>query len=130
MGPALYAYRPWVNADGTPAGDGATLPVVTLLRYESSEATDSFEHALAGYQHPDEWEGAVWVTTEAGGSAVVFAGTKSTGARYWYGYVNPQGPDKPCAAWQMEHRARNLIWWNAPGTVTTAAGGRHAGMRS
>jgi len=101
MGPALYAYRPWIDEDGTPAGDGATLPVVTLLRYESSEVTDSFEHALAGYQHPDEWEGAAWVTTEAGGSAVVFAGTKSTGTRYWYGFVNPQGPEKPCVEGEM-----------------------------
>ncbi len=142
MGPALYAYRPWIDEDGTPAGDGATLPVVTLLRYESSEVTDTFEHALAGYQHPDEWEGAAWVTTEAGDSAVVFAGTKSTGTQYWYGYVNPQGADKPCVEGEMvgtvhrvPHGRRSpvpgvLIWWNAPGTVTTAAGGRHAGMRS
>jgi hypothetical protein len=96
MGPALYAYQPWVDANGTPAQPGATLPVVTLLLYESSEATDSFEHALAGYQHPDEWEGAVWLATAAGDSAVLFTGTKSNGTQYWYGYVNPEGPDKPC----------------------------------
>jgi len=27
---------------------------------------------------------------------VLFAGTKSIGAKYWYGFVNPKGPDKVC----------------------------------
>ena len=95
MGPALHAYRPWTDG-GAPAADGSRLPVVTLLQYESSEVTETFEHALAGYQHPDEWEGAAWLTTPDGESAVLFAGTKSTGDKYWYGYVNPQGADRPC----------------------------------
>ena len=85
MGAALYAYRPWTNDSGTPAEEGATLPVVTLLRYESSEVTETFEHALVGYQHPDEWEGAAWLTTASGESAVLFAGNKGTGTQYWYG---------------------------------------------
>lgn len=89
IGPALYAYRPWTDAAGTPAAEGTALPAVTLLRYESSEATETFEHALAGHQHPDEWEGAVWLTTASGNSAVLFAGTKGTRPQYWYGYVNP-----------------------------------------
>jgi hypothetical protein len=101
MGPALYAYRPWIDDAGMPAEDGATLPAVTLLRYESSEATETFEHALAGYQHPDEWEGAAWLTTASGESAVLFAGTKATGTKYWYGYVNPAGSDKPCVDGEM-----------------------------
>lgn len=101
MGPALYAYRPWTDDDGTPAADGAVLPTVTLLRYESSEVTETFERALDGYQHPDEWEGAAWLTTSAGDSAVLFAGTKATGAQYWYGYVNPASADKPCVDGDM-----------------------------
>lgn len=96
MGPTLHAYRPWVDESGTPARAGSTLPVVTLLQYESSERTDTFERALAGYQHPDEWEGAAWLTTARGESAVLFAGTKSAGEKYWYGYVNPDGADQPC----------------------------------
>jgi hypothetical protein len=27
---------------------------------------------------------------------VVFAGTKSNGSKYWYGYLNPLGADLPC----------------------------------
>ena len=96
MGPVLYAYQPWVDANGTPAQAGTTLPVTTLLLYESSEATETFEHALAGYQHADEWEGAAWLTTASGESAVLFAGNKSNGTKYWYGYRNPEGPDEPC----------------------------------
>ena len=30
-------------------------------------------------------------------TAVLLAGTKSTGTKYWYGYVNPAGPDTWCA---------------------------------
>ena len=26
----------------------------------------------------------------------MFAGTKATGSRYWYGYMNPAGPEHPC----------------------------------
>jgi len=101
MGPALYAYQPWVDTDGTPVQAGTTLSTVTLLLYESSEATETFEHALAGYQHPDEWEGAAWLTTASGDSAVLFAGTKSTGTQYWYGYVNPESADEPCVDGEM-----------------------------
>jgi hypothetical protein len=101
MGPALYANRPWTDDSGTPAEEGATLPVVTLLLYESSEVTETFEHALAGYQHPDEWEGAAWLTIASGESAVLFAGNKGTGTQYWYGYVNPSSPDEPCVDGEM-----------------------------
>ncbi len=27
---------------------------------------------------------------------MLFAGTKGTGAKYWYGYINPAGPEYPC----------------------------------
>lgn len=96
MGPALFAYRPWIDETGTPAPDQARLPATTLLLYAKSTETDAIEHALAGYQHPDEWEGAAWLETEDGRSAVLFAGTKSIGAKYWYGFINPAGPDQPC----------------------------------
>lgn len=94
MGPALSAYRPWQN-DGTPPASGTRLAERTLLRYESSLNTDAIERCLAGYQHPDEWSGGAWLTAGAK-TAVLFAGTKSNGAKYWYGYVNPAGPDVPC----------------------------------
>ncbi len=96
MGPALFAYRPWIDDGGTPATSGARLEETVLLLYESSHNTPNIERSLDGYQHPDEWEGGAWITTASGDSAVLFAGTKGTGAKYWYGYVNPAGAELPC----------------------------------
>lgn len=99
MGPSLFAYRPWDAATGRPPAKASQLKAVPLLLYRSSRETEEIKGALAGYQHPDEWEGAAWLTTRSGKSAVLFAGTKAIGARYWYGFVNPAGADKPCV-WQ------------------------------
>ncbi len=95
MGPALFAYRPW-QPDGSPPPSGTRLEETVLLLYESSENTENIERCLNGYQHPDEWEGGAWITTNSGKTAVLFAGTKSTGAKYWYGWINPAGPEYPC----------------------------------
>jgi hypothetical protein len=75
--------------------------MTALLDYESSSATDSIEGCLSGYQHPDEWEGGAWLTTSDGKSAVLFAGTKSVGDKYWYGFANPAGTDQPCVEEEM-----------------------------
>ena len=96
MGPALFAYRPWEEA-GKPPPNGTHLEETVLLLYEKSTETNVIERALEGYQHADEWEGAAWLITPSGKQAVMFAGTKGTGKIYWYGFVNPEGPDKPCA---------------------------------
>jgi hypothetical protein len=98
MGPALFAYRPWLDAAGTSPAAGATLPVTTLLQYQSTLETERIERCLAGTQHADTWEGAAFLTTASGKSAVLFAGTKGIGDRYWYGFLNPAGPDRPCVA--------------------------------
>ena len=95
MGPALFAYRPW-QADGSPPPTGTRLSETPLLLYANSEETDTFERALHDYQHPDEWEGGAWLTTPGGNTALLFAGTKSTGTKYWYGWVNPAGAELPC----------------------------------
>jgi hypothetical protein len=96
MGPALFAYWPWVDAAGTPAAPNSRLRETVLLLYENTYNTNNIERYLNGYQHPDEWTGGAWVTTASGKSAVLFAGTKSTGDRYWYGFINPAGPQHPC----------------------------------
>jgi hypothetical protein len=98
MGPALFAYRPWLDAAGTPPAAGAALPATTLLLYASALDTERIERCLAGTQHADTWEGAAWLTTASGKSAVLFAGTKGVGERFWYGFMNPAGPDRPCVA--------------------------------
>jgi hypothetical protein len=100
MGPTLFAYLPW-DANGNPHADGATLPTTVLLQYQNSETSADIDHSLTGYQHPDEWEGAAWLTTPGGQSAVLIAGTKSTGEKYWYGFVNPKGPQYPCVEEEM-----------------------------
>ncbi|MCI0477984.1 MAG: hypothetical protein L0Y55_17210 [Anaerolineales bacterium] len=96
MGPALFAYKPWMDETGAPAPSGTHLQEMPLLLYAKSTETENIERALTGYQHPDEWEGGAWLTTSSGKAAVIFAGTKSTGAKYWYGYVNPAGAQFPC----------------------------------
>lgn len=96
LGPALFAYQPWVDEKGTPAASGTKLNETVLLRYESSRRTDKIERALDDYQHPDEWSGGAWITTKSGKHAILFAGTKGIGAKYWYGFVNPKGADYPC----------------------------------
>ncbi len=92
MGPSLFAYAP-------PDKDvvhGSHLPATTLLSYESSRNSDEFTRALYGYQHPDEWEGGAFITTSDGRMGIIFVGTKSVGAKYWYGFVNPNGSDLAC----------------------------------
>ena len=98
MGPSLIAYKPWTDEAGTPAPPGARLQEQPLLLYASSRTTNTIERALSGYQHPDEWEGGAWITTRSGKAAVVFVGTKAVGRKYWYGFVNPAGPQYPCVA--------------------------------
>lgn len=136
MGPSLYAYRPWIDDAGTPAPDGARLEATALLQYAKSNETDNIERCLDGYQHGDEWEGGAWITTESGSSAVLFAGTKSSGDRYWYGFMNAAGSEYPCLpeaflgqftlcrladgtpcpdeeAWICEEPASGRGWWSS-----------------
>jgi hypothetical protein len=95
MGPVLLAYRPWL-AGGSAPSSGTHLAETTLLLYENVYNTSDFVRNMNGYQHADEWEGGAWMTTPSGKSAVLFAGTKSTGTKHWYGYINPLGPEYPC----------------------------------
>jgi hypothetical protein len=105
MGPTLFAYRPWPLVlwpkdkglpDGSAPPSGTRLGETTLLLYENAYNTSDFVRCMNGYQHADEWEGGAWITTPSGKSAVLFAGTKSTGTKHWYGFINPLGPEYPC----------------------------------
>jgi hypothetical protein len=95
MGPTLFAYRPWTDSGAAPP-TGTHLQETVLLLYENSRNSENIEHSLKDYQHPDEWEGGDWLTTSSGKTAVLFAGTKSKGTKYWYGFLNPKGADYPC----------------------------------
>ena len=95
MGPALFAYRPWLSGGAAP-GPGARLEESVLLRYGDVALFNPNERSMKDYQHPDEWEGGAWITTPSGKSALLFAGTKATGTKYWYGYRDPRSPEHPC----------------------------------
>ena len=96
-GPALFAYVPWLDAGGTLPAANSQLAATTLLLYESSQVSaDPAYRSASQYQHADEWAGGAWITLADGRSALAFAGTKGTGAKYWYGWVNPAGPEVPC----------------------------------
>ena len=96
QGPALYAFRPY-DANGTGAANNAHLECVTLLQYETSRnSEDVVSKSMRGYQHADEWEDGAWLFTKSDKSGVLFAGTKGVGAKYWYGWANPAGPEVPC----------------------------------
>jgi hypothetical protein len=96
MGLSLFAYRPWMDKKGTPFADGTHLKAVTLLLYPNSRQTESTAVSMKGFHMPDDWGGGAWITTKSGKTAVLFAGTKGVGKKYWYGFVNPAGADKPC----------------------------------
>jgi len=96
MGPALFAYRPWTDGGGTPPAPGSELEATTLLCYQDTQSTTNIEDCMDGYQHPDEWEGVAWITSSTGKTAVLVAGTKATGAKYWYGWSNLASPGDPC----------------------------------
>lgn len=95
MGPALFAIRPWQD-DGSAYPDGAILEEVELIHYGTAYETEELSTAMTGYQHADEWEGGAWITTDSGKSAVLFAGTKGTGEKFWYGYIHPDGEAYVC----------------------------------
>jgi hypothetical protein len=96
MGPALFAYSPWNTETISPEAPNSRLEEVVLLLYESSANNSNIERCLNGYQHGDEWSGGAWITTNDGSAAVIFAGTKSTGKKYWYGFTSPKGPQHVC----------------------------------
>ena len=95
MGPTIFAYRPWLS-DGSSPPSGTRLEETPLLLYENSYNTEEIVRTLSAYQHPDDWSGGAWLTIPSGKGAVLFAGTKSNGAKYWYGYINPAGPQYAC----------------------------------
>ncbi len=95
MGPSLFTYQPF-NPDGTTMPDGSHLDYVTLLRYDNALTTDDLSRGMTGYQHPDEWEGGAFIDDGAGKQAVIFTGTKGTGDKFWYGYLDADNSTRPC----------------------------------
>jgi len=116
MGPSLFAYTPW-QADGSPPVPDTHLQEVPLLLYENAYNSTDIVRSLNGYQHPDEWEGGAWITTASGKGTVLFAGTKGTGNKYWYGYIHPNGSQYVCVDDKVE--AYESMCRNADGTTCT-----------
>ena len=119
-GPALYAYVPWTDAEGTLAAADATLTATTLLQYESTQTNASVTHqAMTGYQQADEWEGGAFISDSEGNTSVIFAGTKGTGDQYWYGYLDSEDPTAPCVDTAFVNEYTTC--WNSDGTACPAA---------
>lgn len=95
MGPTVLAYKLRDESGAFPK-PGAQLNAAALLKYQSSEDGMDLSQMLKNYQHADSWEGGAWLTTSTGKTAVLFAGTKGVGAKYWYGFANPKGAQFPC----------------------------------
>lgn len=119
LGPALLAYAP--PAEDKPLEAGATLKDVTvLLLYGTPQANRSEiavkpDRKLTNFKEADEWSGAAWLTAGRM-AAVVFVGTKATGAS-WYGFSNgvvyptsgdPNDPVPPVPPWPHDSRG----WWS------------------
>jgi len=117
LGPALFAYGPWL--DGNPPASSTTVThLKPLLLYGQQVAgvpeivTDP-SRAINGRLDADHWFGGEWLTF-GGKSAVIFVGTKATG-NSWYGFADgtvwpydcaepstPACPEVP--AWPYEDR--------------------------
>lgn len=114
-GPTIFAYVPWLDDAGSLASPDGQLAATTLLLYESSEINDGIRvRSLDGYQNADEWNGAAWLTTPSDTTAVAIAGTKGIGAKHWYGYIHPDGPEFPCV--EVELVDQFVTCWNDDGT--------------
>jgi len=113
QGPSLLAYAPWLS--GNPPEPGTRLSEIPLLLYSSTRSGDQIppDYKLNDYQHPDEWEGGAWLTTASKKSSVIFVGTKGTGDFYWYGWLNPDDPEKPCVETEITDM---VLCHNADGT--------------
>ncbi|MCP3874218.1 MAG: hypothetical protein GY699_13815 [Desulfobacteraceae bacterium] len=94
MGPVIFAYAPWQS--GNPPAAGTRLKEKVLLLYQSSKTHANIGNNMNNYQHADDWAGGAWLSSASKRSAVVFAGTKGTGSKYWYGWRNPKGELYPC----------------------------------
>jgi len=107
LGPALYAFAPWM--DGNPPAANATLTSITrLLLYGTDDPnvpeiqTDEGQK-FKQHNYADQWTGACWLTVGEN-SAVVIIGTKGVG-NGWYGFSDgtvwpyegpyPEIPDPP-----------------------------------
>ena len=96
MGPALFAYLPWLTGGAAPAS-GTHLTESVLLLYGDVASLDPPERSLTGYQHADEWEGGAWITTPSGKTAVLFAGTRPREANTGTVIATPSVPSTPAS---------------------------------
>ena len=90
LGPALFAYAPWL--DGNPPAPNATLTrIVPLLLYGEQQpgtpeiVTDP-SRQVNNYGDGDHWWSGAWLTA-GDNAAVIFVGTKGLG-NHWYGFQN------------------------------------------
>lgn len=90
LGPALFAYGPWL--DGNPPAPNATIThIKPLLLYGQQLPGDAVissnpSMAVNDYQDSDHWFSAEWLTVDDK-TSLIFVGTKALGSS-WYGFAN------------------------------------------
>ena len=90
LGPALFAYGPWL-AGNPPAPNVTINHIKPLLLYGVQtpgvpEITTDPSMAVNDYQDSDHWYGAEWLTS-GDKTALIFIGTKALGSS-WYGFAD------------------------------------------
>ena len=98
LGPALFAYAPWLDGN-PPPNDYELEHVIPLLLYGQQmeglpELVVDDSMRMHGYATSDHWWGGAWLTSPVG-EAVIFTGTKALG-KSWYGFANGVVWDYAC----------------------------------
>lgn len=98
LGPALFAYAPWLDGNPTPKGDQLAHVIPLLLYGRQAEGMPELviddSMRMVGYAESDHWWGGVWLTASSMES-VIFTGTKALG-KSWYGFANGVVWDYAC----------------------------------
>ena len=121
VGPALYAYAPWLDdpVDGSPAPD-SSLGYTPLMYYPCLGLAEP-EGCLSdfsNYRDDDAWLGATWVDTEQA-DAVIVVGRRATSA--YYGDARPDDctPDK---GYHGNPYLPSILFYNPEDFADVAAG--------
>jgi hypothetical protein len=135
LGPTLYAFA---GVGNTPPPPDGVLPFTTLLQYGPVEGTDNvhFPNSVDGYNHADEWRGAMWISA-GNGRAVAIVGNKALGYN-WYGYSGERmrhdwviadvpwpdfyETDPDGKGWRAHGRQPMIILYDAADLAAVAAG--------
>lgn len=98
LGPALFAYAPWLDGNPPLKGDRLGHVIPLLLYGQQAEGMPELvvedRMRMQAYAESDHWWGGAWLTASCGES-VILTGTKALG-KSWYGFANGVVWDYAC----------------------------------